>query len=92
MMKIYKYYINTNDSVHSIEMPMFAEILSIGVIGANICICAAFEPRFENNTETRKFILVEESLDVPTDITFLGTCIFDGEFPLVLHVFEHNWR
>jgi hypothetical protein len=70
----------------SIEMPAFADILSIQVQGSTPCVWAICNP--VNVKETRRFKIVPTGGPIGTDQTFLKYLSTIQLGVLVFHVFE----
>lgn len=88
MLKIYKYAIEITDSP-KVEMPVGAEVISVGVQNHGICIWAIVDPH-TNSTELREFQLrgTGHPLDFPSSqMRFIGTVVLYSE-SLVFHLFE----
>ena len=95
-MRIFKYKLSVEDSV-SVEMPVGAKVLSVGVQNVNEIFVWALVDDKSKKMEDRVFCIFGTGHEVPIDfsLVFVGTVHMDlSPFPgnLVWHIFEKLTR
>lgn len=86
MKKIFKYILPAGDEVR-ILMPAFAEVLSVGAQGENICVWALVDPDMPPLHRTFRIAGTGHPIEDSEKWKFVGTVqLYGGS--LVFHVFE----
>jgi hypothetical protein len=86
-MKVYKYQVSAND-YFELELPIGAQVLTVDVQYATVCLWAIVDPNAK--TETRRFRVAGTGHDIvepPSKLDYIGTFQLHGGM-LVFHVFE----
>jgi hypothetical protein len=86
MKTVYKYVLPIDDEVR-IEMPAFAEVLSVGVQGENVCVWALVDPTIPKLHKTFRIAGTGHPITESEKWKFIGTVFLYGG-GLVFHAFE----
>jgi hypothetical protein len=82
---IWKYDLQVEEGMQSIEMPRDAKILTVGAQGQTLCIWA--EVVQSNAKEIREFMVLGTGWELPPDHNYIGTVQIP---PYVWHIFENR--
>lgn len=86
MKTVYKYILPVADEAR-VSMPAFAEVLTVGVQGENICVWALVDPKIPSLKKTFRIAGTGHPITDDGKWKFLGT-VFLYEGTLVFHIFE----
>lgn len=86
MKTVYKYILEPDDEVR-ISMPAFAEVLTVGAQGENICVWALVDPKIPSLKKTFRIAGTGHPITDDEKWRFLGTVFLYSE-TLVFHIFE----